>query len=190
MITDVFEMTLGNSTIKRGRFTYGFDGIDIKQWGEGANLTVGSFCSLADKINIFLGGNHRSDWSTTFPFGTVFVNELEGTHIKGHPATRGDVLIGNDVWIGSNTTIMSGVTIGNGAIIAANSHVVKDVGHYEIVGGNPARLIKKRFSSQIISLLLQLKWWELSIDTIKEISEDLSKAPTVELLNELLKKHR
>ena len=77
----------------------------------------------------------------------------------GHPSTKGDVTIGNDVWIGSNVTIMSGVTNGDGAVIANNSHVVKNVEAYSLAGGNPAKLIKYRFTPEQIEALLKIKWW-------------------------------
>ena len=78
---------------------------------------------------------------------------------EGHPATKGNVTIGNDVWIGNNVTIMSGVTIGDGVVIANNSHVVKNVEPYSLVGGNPALCVKKRFTSEQIQQLLDIKWW-------------------------------
>jgi acetyltransferase-like isoleucine patch superfamily enzyme len=87
---------------------------------------------------------------------------LAEEHLKKHPnykITKGDVIIGNDVWISSNVTIMSGVTIGDGAVIANNSHVVKNVEPYSLVGGNPARLIKYRFTQEQIEQLLEIKWW-------------------------------
>jgi len=181
---------IGNSNISIGRFTYGTEHLVVKQWGEGASLRIGSFCSLASAITIFLGENHRTDWITTFPFGHIFVDELGGAGITGHPATGGDVVIGNDVWIGHGVTIMSGVSIGNGCVIAANSTVVKDVMPYEIVGGNPATVIKKRFEKDIIELLLELKWWDLPVEAIREAAMDLSKAPTVDSLHALLEKFR
>ncbi|MBF0627357.1 MAG: CatB-related O-acetyltransferase [Magnetococcales bacterium] len=181
---------IGNSQISVGRFTYGFENLAVLQWGEGASLTIGSFCSLAANITIYLGGNHRTDWITTYPFGHIFINELGGTDIKGHPTTKGDVMIGNDVWIGSGVTIMSGVKIGNGAVLATSSTVVKDVMPYEIVGGNPARSLKKRFVEDIINLLMQLRWWELPLPHIIEIQRTLCAPPTREVLVELLAKYR
>lgn len=148
----------GNSDITVGRFTYGHEGITIRQWGEGASLAIGSFCSLSTGITVFLGGNHKLEWITTFPFGHIYVQELGGAGIIGHPATRGNVSIGDDVWIGHGTTIMSGITIG--AVIATNAHAVKDVAPYEIVGGNPAAHIRHRFSTDMVSLLLVLEWWK------------------------------
>ena len=85
---------------------------------------------------------------------------------------------------------MSGITIGDGAVIAANSTVTKNVLPYQIVGGNPACHIKFRFSNEIVNLLLQLKWWELSIDIIKKLTLELSKAPDSSKLKELIKIHR
>jgi acetyltransferase-like isoleucine patch superfamily enzyme len=181
---------VGKSPIRVGRFTYGFENISIKEWGEGAALTIGSFCSIASSITIFLGGNHRLDWITTFPFGHIFQEELGGADIQGHPATKGDVIIGNDVWIGHGTSIMSGVSIGSGAVIAANSNVVKDVMPYEIVGGNPAKVIKNRFCKEITGLLLTLEWWSFPVEIIKQINKDLSAEPTIDALINLIKRYK
>ena len=126
---------------------------------DNTSLIIGNFCSIAIGCNIYLGGNHRCDWVTTFPFGHIHKNVFTGFDGKGHPHTKGDVIIGNDVWIGANVTIMSGVTNGDGAVIANNSHVVKDVEPYSMVGGNPAKMIKKRFSDEQIKKLLEIKWW-------------------------------
>jgi acetyltransferase-like isoleucine patch superfamily enzyme len=182
--------TVGSSEIRIGRFTYGFENISVIQYGEGASLTVGSFCSIAAKTIIFLGGNHRTDWITTFPFGHLFVEQLGGVDIKGHPATKGDVIIGNDVWVGYNSTVMSGISIGDGAVIAANSHVVKNVRPYSIVGGNPAEEIKFRFEPEICRLLLDLSWWNLPEEDIKSITSELSQCPNTKMLKALLKRFR
>ncbi|WP_304170139.1 CatB-related O-acetyltransferase [Phenylobacterium aquaticum] len=171
-----------------GRFTYGVENVLVRQWGEGAGLEIGSFCSIASSITIFLGGNHRADWITTFPFGHIFQEELGGEGIVGHPATNGDVRIGHDVWIGHGVTIMSGVTIGDGAVIAANATVVKDVAPYQIVGGNPAKALKTRFSEEIIALLLELRWWTLPVETIREIAPELSTAPDAGRLRALIQR--
>jgi len=178
--------TLGNSRISIGRFTYGHEHLTLRQWGEGASLTIGSFCSISSSVLVLLGGNHRSDWCTTFPFGHIFEDLLGGSGIQGHPATNGDVVIGNDVWIAHGVTIMSGLTIGDGAVLGLNSTVVKDVAPYEIVGGNPARLIKPRFADTVRELLLELRWWELPVEAIKQIAQDLSAPPSVERLQGLI----
>lgn len=181
---------IGNSEVIVDRYTYGHDNISIYQWGEGASLRIGSFCSISTDIKVFLGGNHRVDWITTFPFGSVFIDDLGERPGPGHPTTNGDVIIGHDVWIAAGVTIMSGVKIGSGAILAANSHVVNDVHPYEIVGGNPAKHIRWRFHKNIIDLLLKLEWWTLPPDTIKQLSGQLSQSPTVPQLKELIEKYR
>lgn len=175
----------GNTTMTVGDYTYGFENIAIRQWGEGASLEIGKFCSIAADVTVFLGGNHRTDWITTFPFGHVFQSELGEFGIEGHPSTRGNVEIGNDVWIGEGVTIMSGVKIGDGAVLAANSTVVRHVLPYQIVGGNPAQVIKKRFTDEVVEALLNLKWWDLGPERIREIAPLLCSAPTRGLLEQL-----
>ena len=129
-------------------------------------LKIGSFVSIASGVQIFLSGEHRTDWVTTFPFSVLWE---EGKHITGHPRAKGPVIIGNDVWIGRDALILSGVTIGDGAVIGARSVVSKDVPPYAIVAGNPARFIRKRFDDATIERLLELKWWDWPDETIKEM---------------------
>ena len=150
------------------RHTYGLNNLNVRSWGEGAKFYIGSFCSIADNVQLFLGGNHRTDWVTTYPFGHIN-KDVFGWHGDGHPATKGDIVIGNDVWLGSGCTIMSGVTIGDGAVVAANAKVVKDVPPYAIVGGNPAKVIKRRFTEEQISALLLNPWWKKSDQEIQEL---------------------
>ena len=140
-----------------GKYTYGTPKIIWKN--DNAKLLVGNFCSIAGNVNIYLGGNHRTDWVTTYPFGHIHQNIFNTFDGVGHPATKGDVIIGNDVWIGDNVTIMSGVTIGDGVVVANNSHIVNNVEPYSLVGGNPAKLIKYRFTQNQIEKLLEIKWW-------------------------------
>jgi acetyltransferase-like isoleucine patch superfamily enzyme len=151
-----------------GDFTYGVP--TIMSFGEGKKLRIGKFCSIAGGVIIFLGGNHRTDWITTYPFSILSMDFPNARLIKGHPSSKGDVVIGNDVWIGYGATIMSGITIGDGAVIAAHAVVTKSVEPYAIVGGNPAKLIKKRFDDEIIRELLQISWWNLPISEINMIT--------------------
>lgn len=153
-----------------GRHTYGQNCIRTLEWGEGAQLYIGNYCSIAANLLVFLGGNHRTDWISTYPFMVKTEHFPNAAGIQGHPQTNGDVVIGNDVWIGSNVTIMSGVRIGDGAVIAATSNVVKDVEPYTIVGGNPAKPLKKRFDDIVIKKLLRLKWWDKTDVEVNEIS--------------------
>ena len=133
-------------------------------------------------MTIYLGGNHRTDWVSTYPFGHIHQGVFDRFDGSGHPSTRGDVVIGNDVWIGDGVTIMSGVRIGDGAVIAANSHVVKDVEPYTLVGGNPARFIKYRFSREHIEKLLAIQWWNWEDDKINRLSPLLCSSKIDELL--------
>jgi len=167
-VSDVFFL---NQKLKRydiGDYTYGNPKILFPN-GEAA-LKIGKFCSIADGVTIFLGGNHRTDWISTYPFNVVFNDDLSCSEIKGHPSTKGDVIIGNDVWIGSYVTILSGVTIGDGAVIAANAVISKNVGKYEIWGGNPAKMIRMRFTDLEIQILERVRWWDWGIDKIKRNS--------------------
>lgn len=168
-----------------GSYTYGHDGIKIIHGNEGKTLRIGKFCSIAEGVTVFLGANHRVDWFTTFPFGHYKENEFPKVKKEhGHPSTKGDIIIGNDVWIATNVTIMSGVKIGDGAVIAACSVLTKDVPPYTIVGGNPAKQIRKRFSDEVINKLLELKWWDKPESEINEISDILC-SNDVEKLNSL-----
>jgi acetyltransferase-like isoleucine patch superfamily enzyme len=155
-----------------GDYTYGKP--EILFDNSGAKLTIGKFCSIADEVTIFLGGNHRTDWISTYPFKIIFGDHPIAFKIKGHPATKGDVNIGNDVWIGHGVTIMSGISIGDGAVIAAKSVITKDVGSYEIWGGNPAKKIKNRFTESEIEKLISIAWWNWDIKEILNKSDLLS----------------
>jgi acetyltransferase-like isoleucine patch superfamily enzyme len=147
-----------------GRWSYGSP--EILTWDEGAMLRIGAFCSIANGVSIMLGGEHRPDWVTTYPFSVLWVH---GRAFAGHPVSKGDVSIGNDVWIGREALILSGVRIGDGAVIGARAVVAGDVEPYAIVAGNPARVIRYRFSPSVISRLLGLCWWNWADDKIERL---------------------
>lgn len=142
-----------------GEYTYGKP--IVHDWQDGATLLIGKYTSIAENVTILLGGNHRNDWISTYPFASIEDDIWTGTaKIKGKDrVSKGDVVIGNDVWIGMNTLILSGVRIHEGAVIAAGSVVTKDIPPYAIAGGNPARVIKKRFNEYEIDRLVELAWW-------------------------------
>lgn len=149
-----------------GDYTYGKP--LVFHWEEETKLKIGKFCSISDEVKIFLGGNHRIDWTTTYPFAGLTGEWPEAETVSDHNISKGDVVIGNDVWIGYGASILSGVTIGDGAVIGAFALVTKDVAPYSIVGGNPAKEIKKRFSEEKIAELLKLKWWNWPVEKIKK----------------------
>jgi acetyltransferase-like isoleucine patch superfamily enzyme len=154
-----------------GTGTYGLEGLMIHSWDTATRIHFGNYCSIADNIHVFLGGNHATDKVSTYPFGSGV--EIRGSR-EGHPKSKGDIIIGSDVWIGSHASIMSGVQIGHGAVVAAFSHVVRDVKPYEIVGGNPAKHIRFRFDEETIREFLAMKWWEWPESRIKEEREFLT----------------
>ncbi|MDB5118120.1 MAG: hypothetical protein JWQ79_3612 [Mucilaginibacter sp.] len=149
-----------------GDHTYGVP--NVFHYDQDVKLVIGKFCSIAGDVKIFLSGNHRVDWVSTYPFKSFNSLFHASTGVMGHPASKGNVIIGNDVWIGHSSTILSGVTIGDGAVIANSSVITKNIGAYEIWAGNPARFIKKRFSDDVITSLLEVKWWDWDINRINE----------------------
>ncbi|OPJ58212.1 CatB-related O-acetyltransferase [Clostridium oryzae] len=133
-------------------------------------LIIGKFCSIACKAKFLMtSGNHTLESLSTYTF-PIFYEEwgLNVSHITDAWDNKGDIVIGNDVWIGYDAIIMSGVKIGDGAIIGTRAIVTNDVPPYTIVGGTPAKIIKKRFSDDVISKLLKIKWWDWSYEKIQE----------------------
>jgi len=135
--------------------------------GDAGSISIGSFVSIAHGVEIFLGGNHRIDWISTFPFRFVF--DLPGSLEDGIPATKGAVVIGSDVWLGKDAKILSGVKIGDGAVIGAYSVVSSDVRPYAVVVGSPAREVKRRFSDETVEALQRSAWWEWPLADILDI---------------------
>ena len=136
----------------------------------GDKLKVGKFCSIACGAKfLFTSANHTMHSISTYPFPIFFEKwGLDVTNITSAWDNKGDIVIGNDVWIGYEAVVLSGVTIGDGAIIGTRAVVKKDVPPYTIVGGIPAKPIRKRFSDEVISKLLELQWWNWPENRIKE----------------------
>lgn len=166
-----------NPNIKVGDYTYYDDFEDVHNFEKnvkyhfdfiGDQLVIGKFCMIASGVTFIMNGaNHLTDAISTYPFA-IFGNGWEHAMQGKEYPSKGNTVIGNDVWIGYNATIMPGVQIGDGAIIASNSTVTKDVEPYAIVGGNPAKEIKKRFSDEDIEKLLKLKWWDWEMEKITQ----------------------
>jgi virginiamycin A acetyltransferase len=177
---------INNPNIIVGDYTYYDDFEDVSNFEKnvkyhfdfiGDKLIIGKFCMIASGVTFIMnGGNHLTEATTAYPFaifGGDWQYAMEG---KSYPS-KGDTIVGNDVWIGHDATIMPGVQIGDGAIIGTKAVVKKDVEPYTIVGGNPAKPIKKRFSEATISKLLQLKWWDWDIEKITKNLEKLTSQP-------------
>ena len=158
-----------NDLIEVGDFTYGMP--IVHQWDKVTRLKIGKFCSIAGNVHILLGGEHHTDWLTTYPFNALLA-EAYGFE-ENTAKSKGDVIIGNDVWIGENVTILSGVNIGDGAVIAAGAVVTKNVAQFEIVGGVSAYTLgfrSRRFRYGM------LEWWnwplERLVDAIPILQSD------------------
>ncbi|MCI6767835.1 MULTISPECIES: DapH/DapD/GlmU-related protein [Porcincola] len=152
--------------VKVGRYTYG--GLNVYNYNVGQTLTIGSFCSIASDVMFILNADHPINNMSTFPF---HVDVLKDKHYEA--TSKGDIIVDDDVWIGFRSTIMSGVHIGQGAVVAAGAVVTKDVPPYAIVGGVPAKIIKYRFSPEVIEQLLKLDYSKLTDDMIRERIDDL-----------------
>ena len=131
-------------------------------------LIIGKFCSIACGAKfLFNSANHTLASLSTYPFPLFFEEwGLDKKNVAKSWDNKGDIIIGNDVWIGFEAVILAGVTIGDGAIIGTRAVVTKDVPPYTIVGGIPAKPIKKRFDEDVISDLLRVKWWDWSNEKI------------------------
>ncbi|WP_367390481.1 CatB-related O-acetyltransferase [Lewinella sp. LCG006] len=164
-----------NPNIIVGDYTYYDDFEDVHNFEKnvkyhfdfvGDQLIIGKFCMIASDVTFIMNGaNHLTDAVSTYPFA-IFGHGWEGAMEGKTYPSKGNTVIGNDVWIGHRATIMPGVTVGDGAIIATNATVTKDVPAYAVVGGNPAKVIKMRFSDAEITRLLELQWWDWPLEKI------------------------
>ena len=164
-----------NPSIMVGDYTYYDDFEDVKNFEKNVKylfdfnhdkLIIGKFCMIAADVSFIMNGaNHLTDAVSAYPFAVFGEDWKDAMEGKSYPH-KGNTVVGNDVWIGYRATIMPGVHIGDGAIIAANAVVTKNVEPYAIVGGNPAKELRKRFSENEIAALLALKWWDWDIQKI------------------------
>ncbi|MBE7927513.1 CatB-related O-acetyltransferase [Pseudomonas saudiphocaensis] len=142
----------------------------VHDWGEGSTLKIGKYCSIANNVQILLGGLHRTDWITTFPFPAYIE---EASQIKDYGGTKGSVLIGNDVWLCTDSIVLSGVTIGHGAVVACGAVVTRNVEPYSIVAGNPARHVRWRFDEKERERLLSINWWDWQEQEVRQAASIL-----------------
>ncbi|MTD25847.1 Vat family streptogramin A O-acetyltransferase [Erwinia sorbitola] len=170
--------SVSNPNIIIGDYTYYDDPEDSENFERnvlyhypfiGDKLIIGKFCALARGVKFIMNGaNHKTSGFSTFPF-FIFGNGWESAAPEpGDLPFKGDTCVGNDVWIGYESLIMPGVKIGNGAIISSRSVVVSDVPAYTIVGGNPAKVIRQRFSDEVITELESIAWWEWPVEKITQ----------------------
>ena len=185
--------TVTNPNIIVGDFTYIADSefeshvTHFYPWSKD-KLVIGKFCQIASGVEFMMNdANHQMNAVSTFPFYTLEGWEMDAPDSTDMPF-KGDTVIGNDVWIGQNAVILPGVHIGDGAIIGANSVVGSDVEPYTIVVGNPAKLLRKRFDTELIELLLRFKWWDKSIDEINKLIPFLTYSELDKVKDEIKKR--
>lgn len=169
-----------NPNIKVGRYSYYsgyYHGHSFDECArylppdEGVDqLIVGSFCSIGSGAAFIMAGNqgHRNEWVSTFPFYWMSEEPAFAGAQNGYEGA-GDTVIGNDVWIGSEAVIMPGIKVGDGAVIGTRALVTRDVEPYAIIGGNPAKTIRKRFDERTVQMLLEMKWWDWPIDQLQAV---------------------
>ncbi len=150
-------------------------------WGDNASVRVGRYSSIADDVEMLIGGGHPTGWVSTFPFRARL--GLEGAYTDGSPEPESDIVVGNDVWIGNGVRILPGVQIGDGAVVGAHAVVAGDVRPYAIVVGNPAREVRRRFSDDQVERLLRLRWWDWPHEQVLEAVPLLSSDRVDEFLD-------
>lgn len=155
--------------------TYHAPDLSIRRWHTSEHVIVGKYCSIADKVQLFCGGGHRTSLISTWPFDPLML-KTSNIDSRTYKKTRPTV-IGNDVWIASGATIMAGLRIGNGAVIGPGAIVFRDVAPYEIVRGNPATFVRFRHDPEIIEALERIAWWDWPESTIKERISDFYGSP-------------
>ncbi len=148
-VREVFD----SAYVHVGEKTYGT--IDVMMANKGSHLYIGNYCSIAENVKFLLCVEHEIDRISTYPFRAHCLNS------GPEASSKGDIVVGDDVWIGFGATILSGVHIGQGAVIGANALVTKDVAPYAVVGGVPARVLKYRFTPELVEKLLQVDFSRL-----------------------------
>ena len=167
-----------------GRGTYGLSGHSFYNCSEASPVTIGAFCSIAPEVKFMCQGNHPMDTASTFHFQHTW---FKTKGLYEYLTTKGPIIVGNDVWIGMRAMIMSGVTIGSGAVIAAGSVVTRDVEPYTVVGGNPAKFLKRRFDPDLSEAMQKIAWWDWSDEKLTA-EQDAFDLPAAEFVARFLSK--
>ncbi|HEX6587852.1 MAG TPA: Vat family streptogramin A O-acetyltransferase [Longimicrobiales bacterium] len=168
--------TVTNPQIEIGEYTYYDDPENSEDFERnvlylfpfiGDRLIIGRFCQIARGVRFIMNGaNHRMSGFSTYPFNIFGDGWERVTPTPGQLPFRGDTVVGNDVWLGYEALVMPGVRIGDGAIVASRSVVTSEVEPYTVVGGNPARPLRRRFPDDVVAALLDIRWWDWPIERV------------------------
>lgn len=164
------------NSVKVGKCTYG--SIDIIKSDDVSKLSIGNYCSIAEKVKFVLGADHPLNYVSTYPFKALILKSQ-----RYEAVSKGNIIVDDDVWIGYGATILSGVHIHQGAVIAAGAVVTKDVPPYAIVGGVPSKVIRYRFERELIDRLLQIDYSALTNEQIIEHIDELYKSVDIASIN-------
>ena len=177
-------------TIDVGEYTY-YDSYDdplaferdAVLYGFGPErLIIGRFCAIASHVRFLMpGANHADRGPSTYPFGIFGSGWAPTMDVVMSAPSRGDTVVGHDVWLGYSALVLPGVTIGHGAVVAAASVVTRDVPPYAIVAGNPARVVRSRFSEEDVERLLRAAWWHWPIELVTEHARTIMTGSAAEL---------
>lgn len=171
-----YHRLIRSGVLTVGRHTYGLPEVEVYKGSE-SRVIIHSFCSISPRVLFIVGGIHRKEWVSLFPFRALW--KMPGAYSDGMPTTKGDIVVGCDVWLGTEAMILSGVTVGHGSVVCARSVVTRNVPPFAIVAGVPARVIGYRFDEPTRARLLQVAWWDWSDNKIRMAVSSLS-SPDVE----------
>lgn len=177
------EMTLANTVnidrIQIGSFSYGRLRLSVFDSGNDLLIKIGNFCSIAPDVNFICGGAHHTEYLLSYPVGVKMLSKSDDS------ISHGPIVLEDDVWISTGATVLSGVRIGKGAVVAAGAMVTKDVPPYAVVGGVPAKIIKYRFSPDVIKRLMKIDFSKIDKETVKSNQELFTKPFDFGMLDKL-----
>lgn len=159
----ILGSVLSPDWLEVGKYTYYGRDMSLGVWTPGERIIIGKYCSIADEVVILTGGEHRTDLASTYPLDMAAAwmgGNSEWLYSTRTYQTTRNTTIGNDVWIGLGAMILGGVSLGSGAVVASGSVVFSDVPPYAIVAGNPAKVLRHRFSNKTVERLLRIAWWD------------------------------
>jgi len=151
--------------VKIGRYSHNLGGQSFLYCSEQSPVEIGAFCAIGPGVLFVCQADHPSETASSFGLqNQIFKTKTMNEYLR----TKGPIVVGNDVWVGARAIILSGVTIGDGAVVAAGSVVTKNVPPYAVVGGNPAKFIRNRFSDDTVAAMQKICWWDWPLERLMQ----------------------